>query len=103
MEEQVWAKIELEKLLSAVTETELFVIKNRLEGRTLDEIAAAIGRSKERVRQHENKAIRKMRAWHRSFSRDVQRQFDIDEYFKPDPTKAETRAKWDALWEEIWG
>lgn len=60
-EDATWAKIEVDKLLGQVTPRERAVVQARMAGETLDDIARDMGVHRERIRQIEAKAHRKMR------------------------------------------
>jgi DNA-directed RNA polymerase specialized sigma24 family protein len=60
-EEQAWSVIEVDRLMSKLSEREKFVIAKRLEGYTFKEIGAMCGVGKDRVIQNLAKAFRIMR------------------------------------------
>lgn len=61
LEDTTWAKIEVDKLLEDVSPRERSVVQARLAGETFESIAQDMGIGKERVRQIELKAHRRMR------------------------------------------
>lgn len=68
-EDMLHQKMELEQLdrdLSTLSEQEQIVVAGRKNNKTLDEIAKDIGRTRERVRQVEVKAIRNLKAIRKS-------------------------------------
>lgn len=60
-EQDAWAKIEVDNLLEYVTPREREIVKARLAGATLAEIAEEVGVCSQRVREIEMRARRKMR------------------------------------------
>lgn len=76
-ERSLWAKIEIERVMKKLTAKERFVVEERLDGATLEEVGDEISLTRETVRQIEAKAFRKMKhAAHRIDGEYVNQAYD---------------------------
>jgi RNA polymerase sigma factor (sigma-70 family) len=60
-EDSTWAKIEAQRLLGILPPRTKFIVEQRLDGASFDEIGEELNVTPQRVRQIEAKAIRKMK------------------------------------------
>lgn len=74
-----WARIEVGKMLNGLSQRERKVVEGRMSGAELEEIGADFGLSKERIRQIEMKAHRKMRGFAIQAERDASFRMLINE------------------------
>jgi len=77
-ERSVWLKRELEHLMHNLSPRERAVMSGRLANRELSDIGEELGIGRERVRQYEVKATRKMKAMLYSSDSDLARQLQYD-------------------------